>query len=208
MTSQAGKHGEGVIQYVLHHEAGSPPDPAVVSALEAVRSDLFARGVIGRDPRRYDGLGYGNLSCRAGTGFVISGTQTGHLPVLGDKQYVTVSSWDIPRFALWSFGGVKPSSEAMTHAMLYEALPETGAILHVHAPEAWQRLQSSGFPETPAEAGYGSPAMVSAVAALASMHGWREAGVMVMAGHQDGIIAFGVDLAEGHRQLMSAMALP
>lgn len=208
MTSQAGGHGEGVIQYVLHHEAGCPPDPAVISALEAVRSDLFARGLIGRDPRRYDGLGYGNVSCRAGSGFVISGTQTGHLPALADNQYVTVSGWDIPCFALRSYGDVKPSSEAMTHAMLYDALPDAGAILHVHAPEAWHRLRLSGFPETPPEAGYGSPAMVSAVAALAIRHGWRDEGVMVMAGHQDGLIAFGADLAGGHRLLMTAMAAP
>jgi hypothetical protein len=180
----------------------------VISALETVRSDLFALGLIGRDPRRYDGLGYGNVSCRAGSGFVISGTQTGHLPVLADNQYVTAYGWDIPRFALWSCGSVQPSSEAMTHAMLYDALPDAGAILHVHAPEIWHRLRLSGFPQTPPEAGYGSPAMVSAVAALAIRHGWRDEGVMVMAGHQDGLIAFGADLAGGHRLLMTAMAAP
>ena len=208
MPTQAGGHGEGVIQYVLHHEAGSPPCPDVVTGLESVRRALYARGLIGRDPQRYDGLGYGNVSCRSGSGFVISGTQTGHLPVLAGNQYVTVSGWDIPRFALWSTGDVKPSSEAMTHAMLYEALPDAGAILHVHAPEAWHRLRLSGFPETPPEAGYGSPAMVSAVALLAKRHGWRDAGVMVMAGHQDGLIAFGPTLDVGHRLLLSAMAAP
>jgi L-ribulose-5-phosphate 4-epimerase len=198
-------HPEGVIQYGLFHQDAAAVSDEWVAMLESVRAPLFARGVIGCDPLRYDGLGYGNVSMRCVDGFVITGTQTGHLETLQAEHYVLVSGWNFASFSLWSRGPIRPSSEAMTHAMIYDALPSVGAVLHVHSPEAWQRSRKIRVAETPTDAGYGSPAMVSAIACLVEREHWQERGVFVMAGHEDGIVAFGTDLEDASELMMSTL---
>ncbi|MBE0437928.1 MAG: class II aldolase/adducin family protein, partial [Methylomicrobium sp.] len=52
---------EGVIKFRFDHQS-RPIDQAIsLSSLNAWRSILFKLGLIGRDPARYGGLGYGNI---------------------------------------------------------------------------------------------------------------------------------------------------
>jgi hypothetical protein len=48
-----------------------------------------------------------------------------------------------------------------------------------------------GLPRTAAEAGYGTPAMAEEVTRLWRERARRRTGVLVMGGHEDGVIAFG-----------------
>jgi hypothetical protein len=80
---------EGVIKFQLHYTPTAvlplPVDElnTAVSALNAWRTLCLRLGVIGQNPTRYEGYGFGNISQRRGStgNFLISGTQTGHLPL-------------------------------------------------------------------------------------------------------------------------------
>jgi hypothetical protein len=62
----------------------------------------------------------------------------------------------------------------------------------VHSPELWRQAGYLGIPIIDREIAYGTPDMAEAVGRLATtMSG---AGVLAMAGHPDGIVAFGADV--------------
>lgn len=188
---------EGVIKYQLtFHEAPLVPMPDI-SRLEAARDRLRAAQLVGQDPGRYEGLGFGNLSERLGQSerFLITGSQTGHRPVLTVADYAEVLTADPEGNRLEARGQTRPSSEALTHALLYALSPQVGAVVHVHCPRLWGAGETLGLPCTPAEAPYGSPALVRAVRSLWQAGTLQQLPVFVMLGHEDGIVAWGPDVA-------------
>lgn len=185
---------EGVIQYQLDFAAGDAPDYARFALLNYWRCYLFRLGLIGQDPARYGGLGYGNISARLfpdSLPFLISGTQTGHLPLLCRSHYVRVTAFDVMRNFLQACGPVRPSSEALTHASLYAARDDIGCVMHVHSPLIWRRGPALGVPCVDKAIGYGTPAMADAVRDLAQAS--AGSGVIVMRGHEDGVMIYGAD---------------
>ena len=74
----------------------------------------------------------GNLSFRAGTGFVITaaGSELGDLTA---ASFVLVKDVDISKKKVVCAGKVQPSSEAMMHKMIYDARSDVNVILHAHA---------------------------------------------------------------------------
>ena len=97
-----------------------------------------------QDPARYDGLAFGNISCRAPAGFVISGTQTGatahYCPATWPGSKNLTSTTTASRQAALH----TPSSEAMTHGQIYRELPAVNAVVHVHSPLIWRHAERSG----------------------------------------------------------------
>ncbi len=88
---------------------------------------------------------------------------------------------------------MQASSETLTHLAVYEAMVSVNAVIHVHDARLWQAgLQH--LPRTPRDVPYGTPAMADAVQALFAACRWPEAGLFVMAGHQDGLLAFGTTM--------------
>ena len=75
---------EGFIKFELEFSP-APPRPAdELCKLNAWRGILYRLGLIGRDPARYGGAGYGNVSHRLAMSgaepcFIVSGSQTGAL---------------------------------------------------------------------------------------------------------------------------------
>jgi len=193
---------EGVIQYHLEFNRDHHIDCPELSELNRWRSYLFRLGLIGQDPDRYGGLGYGNVSHRgASLGFVISGTQTGHLPLLCREHYVLVESADVQCNSIRARGPLKPSSEALTHAALYDASESIQCVMHVHSPLLWQRAEALDMAVTPARVPYGTPEMAMAVVDLVQASP-EEEGVIAMQGHEDGIIVYAEDVnAAGSRLL-------
>ncbi len=191
---------EGVIQYRLDFSAQALPAEVDLVALDACRSRLFSLGLIGQDDQRYAGLGYGNVSQRVALAenrdaFMITGSQTGHLPVLSRDGYALVTACEPMNNYLRAEGGIKPSSEAMTHAVVYQYLPEIQAVIHVHWPELWQNAPDQGIPVTARNIPYGTPQMATAVQAILAA-GKPGAGALAMLGHEDGILFWGRTLAE------------
>lgn len=204
---------EGVIKFELAFRPGPAPTAAILAELEAWRRIFRQLGLLGQDPARYEGLGFGNLSRRATTvpptnDFIISGTQTGGLERLTPAHYVTVTTCDPLRNRIEANGSVHPSSEALSHGVLYQADPRIGWVMHLHSPEIFAARARLGLPVTDPESPYGSPAMAAEIRRLCPLAGWP--GLLVMGGHEDGILAFGGTAAETGalivRTLASALA--
>jgi ribulose-5-phosphate 4-epimerase/fuculose-1-phosphate aldolase len=202
---------EGVIKFALDYQAAPALPTVTLASLNAWRRILFLLQLIGQDPPRYGGLGYGNLSQRlapeddiAAAAFVISGTQTGSLPVLRPDHYSCVLACDALHNRVVARGPVKPSSECLTHGTLYSLDTKIQSVMHVHSPEIWQLAGELGIPLTDSAVAYGTPAMASEVQRIypvAACHG-----VFAMGGHQDGVVAFGDSVEQAGQRLVDVLA--
>ncbi len=194
---------EGVIKYEL-----------VFATADALRNHNYAElnhwhqvfkqaGLLGQDPHRYDGLGFGNLSQRLGdTEFLITGTQTGHLDQLQPEHYALVTAVEIPQNRVTGRGPIKPSSESLTHAAIYALHPDIKFVFHAHSPDIWQSRRALGIAETAKSIPYGTPAMASEMRRLYVATGMQTSGIIAMAGHEDGVISFAASAAETGNLMM------
>lgn len=189
---------EGVVKYRLDFTPAPAPDWSLIADLDAWRSVLFRLGLTGHNPDRYGGLAYGNVSRRlAGRQFLVSGTQTGGLPRLSAIHYCKVTDFDAEANVLAAEGPIRPSSEALTHAAVYQASESVNAVLHIHSPELWRQAGPLAIPVTDPRIAYGTPEMAVAVQALLADPTLR---LVAMGGHRDGLIALG--------ETVEAAALP
>lgn len=194
---------EGVVKFTARHRPAALEERVYgepARALAGWREVLRRLGGIGQDPGRYGGAGFGNLSLRvpplgeAGRGrrrFLVTGTQTGGRPALALADCCVVERYDLEQNQVTSFGPAEPSSESLTHGAIYDAAPSSRAVFHVHAPELWRRARALGLPLSRPDVPYGTPEMAREVERL-----FREAalgvhGIFAMAGHEDGVLAFG-----------------
>lgn len=196
---------EGVVKYRLDHRPGPLPPGTATDDLSRWFGRCRELGLIGRDPACYDGLAYGNISRRMATGFLVSGTQTGGFDHLGPDDLALVTTYDLEANSLQSRGPARPSSEALTHAVIYRALAAVNAVIHVHAPAIWHQAAPLGLPGTPPDATYGTPAMARAVARLLAADR-AIPGLVVMRGHEDGVLAYGADLDSAGTLLLETRA--
>ncbi len=204
---------EGVIKFDLRF---TPADPVSANSLQELnrwRSILWKHKLIGQDPDRYEGYGFGNVSQRLAPfdaecgkrAFVISGTQTGELEQLDNSHYAAVNSWDTGRNQVVASGPIKPSSESLTHAMIYDLDKELRAVLHVHSPEIWKAAASRNIPLTDASVEYGTPAMAQEVRHLLNETNVRQSGIFAMGGHEDGIVSFGHNVEQAGQALLRVL---
>lgn len=205
---------EGVIKFDLRFTAGPPVVMETLTELNTWRHILWEHALIGQDPARYEGYGFGNISQRTGPRnqprgkrqFVISGTQTGHLENLDNRHYACVTAYDAETNLVVAEGPVRPSSESMTHGVIYDLDNELRAMLHVHSPDIWNSAFSQGIPATNAAVDYGTPEMSREVERLYSQTDVRHKGIFSMGGHEDGIVAFGHSVEEAGNILLAALA--
>lgn len=193
---------EGVIQYQQHWKQGPAIHESICNTIELWRKRLYKVRLIGAYP---DGLGYGNLSIRHDEGFIITGTQTGHLAQLETRHYTFVSKVDIPTNQLWCEGPVRASSEGMTHAACYALDPSIQAVFHVHHMEMWKAYMDL-WPTTHADITYGTPAMALAVEDVWNNHERPLPYPLVMAGHEEGIIVAGKSTDEVGELLLNYLS--
>lgn len=200
---------EGVIKYQLKHQPCELPPALDISQINAWRSLLFRLKLIGQSAEKYNGLGYGNISQRLpyGTaGFLISGTQTGHLPVLTPEHFAIVEAASPIRNSITSSGPSQPSSEALTHASVYLHDKSAKAVIHVHSPELWHNSKTLGLPYTGADVAYGSVEMAEAVAQLFASGQLNKLPLFSMLGHEEGVVAFGESIASAAITLITQLA--
>ncbi|MBL8025126.1 MAG: class II aldolase/adducin family protein [Fibrobacteres bacterium] len=194
------KFTEGYIKFKCNWSKGAPVSESELSNLQKWRDKLYQLKLIGA----YDnGIGYGNISERGGrSGFVITGSATGNAPKLSNQHYTQVEAWDFKQNSLLCSGPIQASSESLSHAVIYETSPETGAVIHIHNKELWQQLMNK-VPTTDPSIEYGTPEMAFEIARLfreTDVSGQR---ILVMAGHEEGIISFGKDLDEAGETLLA-----
>ena len=199
---------EGVIRFSYALQAPSAPIPAALAQpLLAWRAVLRRLGLIGQRPDRYGGFGYGNLSGRVPGGegaFIVTASQTSGALQAGLDDLVRVNHCDLQRFHADAEGYRPPSSESLTHAMIYAADRGVHWVLHAHSPEIWRNAAALGLPTIAAEVEYGTCGMAEAVAALLRSNSNRPL-VFVTLGHQDGVFACGDSAERSGRALLDCL---
>lgn len=206
---------EGVTKYQLEFSVTPARKFHGFNQLNAWRTLFHRLRLIGQDPNRYDGYGYGNISRRMEPldapfqpiRFIISGTQTGQLERLSVGHYCTVLESDPRRNRVIAEGPVKPSSEALTHAAVYASNDQIRYVLHVHSPEIWSQTGRLRIPSIPRHVAYGTPEMADAVGRLLRSGDIQDRPIFSMLGHEDGIVSFGRTLEQASQALIRYLAL-
>lgn len=195
---------EGYIKYRSFWTKAPVPNAAATEELEIWRQPLFAAGLIGEYQEL--GIGYGNISVRSGEPgqFLISGTQTGHVAKTDKSHYSLVTSYNTHANIVCSVGLAQASSEAMTHAAIYGLDINIGAIVHVHSQVLWRSLLNE-LPTTRADVAYGTPQMANEFRRLYRDTAFRQTGLAVMAGHEEGLLSFGSTLEEATRRILDLL---
>ncbi|WP_158527204.1 class II aldolase/adducin family protein [Pelagibaculum spongiae] len=215
---------EGVIRFQLSWNKNPLADDICLETLELVRSDMLRQQLIGQSAERYQGYGFGNISQRSEQGFIISGTQTGHLTQLARQGWCEVTDCDPMTGKVSATGPVKPSSEAMSHAIYYQLDPAINAVIHVHSPAMFNAASQLNLLATAADIEYGTTEMVTALQQLflscrplianEKDNSPNEKGnqpllphLAVMSGHEDGIICCGSSLQQASQKLTDILTL-
>ena len=200
---------EGVIKFKMEFAEAAALSAEILSELNAWRRVMVQMGMIGQTPERYDNYGFGNISCRLDPGspsFSISGTQTGGIDHLLPEHFATVLECLPESNTVRAEGPMRPSSESMTHGMVYSQAPDATWVFHAHDPHIWQQATALGIPETAADVSYGSPEMSAEVVRLFAETDLRECKIFSMAGHEDGIVTFGNSAEEAGGVLLNYLA--
>ena len=182
---------EGVIKFKLEHTPAGPLPESDLAEIICWRQWMHARGLIGVIETPEGPIGYGNISVRCPQGFIISGSQTGHLAELDKSHFALVDAVYPEENRLASRGPIKPSSEALTHAAVYAQDPAIKWVMHAHHKPVWEAAQRLGLPQTSPDVAYGTPEMAAETARLFRETDVRKIGIFAMAGHEDGIVSFG-----------------
>jgi len=171
-----------------------------LAELNAYRRKLLDLHLIGVDPK---GIGFGNLSVRDGAtkNFYITGSATGGIHELILANCAKVVAYDFERNQVRYEGSAMPSSESLTHAAIYESDPTAGAVVHCHNSKLWAALLNQA-PTTSKAAEYGTPEMAYEIMRLFMRSDAQTRKIVVMAGHEGGILTFGRDLEEAFAVLM------
>ncbi len=192
---------DGIIKYSIEHQTTSTPPFSGYVQLEALRTRLFTLGLIGEK----DGIGYGNLSMRheGSKSFFITATQTGRRQMLSREYYTYISDYDFSTFKVISQGTHKPSSEALSHAMIYAIDERITTVIHIHSLALWKFMKTKDYFFTTAE--YGTAEMVEEIVGLYDNFDPMMHNAFVMKGHEEGIITFGRSMEEAELALYTIM---
>jgi L-ribulose-5-phosphate 4-epimerase len=193
-----------VSKYVkfTHERAGADiPAFAALSELNAFRRKLLELQLIGVDS---NGVSFGNLSIRDGEtkSFYITGSATGTLPELTRADCARVLAYDFERNWIRYDGVAIPSSESLTHAAIYESDPAAAAVIHCHDSRLWLSLLNEA-PTASKAAQYGTPEMAREIMQLFKTNDLQRRKILVMAGHEGGIVTFGKHLEDAFDILLS-----
>jgi L-ribulose-5-phosphate 4-epimerase len=171
-----------------------------LAELNEYRTKLLDLQLIGVDP---NGVGFGNLSVRDGATdeFYITGSATGGVHELTLADCARVVACDFERNRLRYQGSAMPSSESLTHAAIYKSDAGVEAVIHCHDTKLWAALLNQA-PTTSKTAEYGTTELANEIMQLFTRTDVQSRKVVVMAGHEGGIVTFGKDLEEAFAVLM------
>lgn len=190
---------EGVIKFNCNWVKAEPFDFEHFESLNYWRNILYNLGMIGQT---IEGIGYGNLSVREiENQFIITGSATGGLETLAREHYTRVISYNIEKNSINANGPIIASSESLTHAAIYQSNSNINAIFHVHHVGLWENYLHK-LPTSDISVEYGTPSMAHEIFRLFKETDVYIKRIMIMGGHQDGIIAFGKTLDDAGNALL------
>ncbi len=191
---------EGYIKFNANWMSTPPFPNKEITGLNTWRQKLYQLHFLGAYP---DGIGYGNVSNRTEQGtFLISGSKTGNLDKLTAEHYSKVTGFDIDKNEIHCEGPIIASSESMSHAVIYQELDWVNAVFHVHDFDLWESVLDK-IPTTDAAAEYGTPEMAIEIIRIIRESNVTKTLVFAMAGHREGLIAFGQSLEEAGDAIIS-----
>lgn len=193
---------DGVIKFTCNWVKSEPLPAEYIAELNKWRQVLYDKGLIGVDKF---GTGYGNVSIRYQKNqFIISGSGTGQHSTLTNEHYTLVTNFNIHRNTVEALGPIIASSESMTHAILYKCNPSIKAVVHIHHLELWKSLLHK-VPTTDKKAEYGTPEMAKEMVRLYNKTELPQSQILVMAGHEDGVVSFGITIADASQVILGKM---
>ena len=185
---------EGVVKFQCEWVDGPAPGWHKIQTLNEWRQLMYEAGLIGAYS---DGIGFGNISIRDTPAheFIITGSATGSLLELGPEHYTHVLDYDFDENRVRCRGPIQASSESLTHASFYEASRAINAVIHIHHAELWHTYLNE-FPTTSPNVAYGTHEMAREVSRLLKENTRPAKQLVVMGGHEEGVMAYGNSL--GH----------
>ncbi len=191
---------KGYIKFDCQWENGTPFPDSDIAQINAWRNKLHDLGLVGVYP---NGIGFGNVSVRipGSCMFIVSGSGTGNVERTSRSHFVKVTSWDFKENWLACEGPVKASSESLTHAAIYQSSPKVNAVVHVHNLALWKSLMGK-VPTTGKAVECGTPEMAAEMLRLLAKTETMQKKILVMAGHEEGIISFGGTIGEAARVIL------
>jgi L-ribulose-5-phosphate 4-epimerase len=193
---------EGYIKFTVHLTEMDVLMPRNLPELNAVRTELYEQGMIGILP---EGIGFGNVSLRepGATCFFISGTATGGKRILDPTDYCRADHCSALRNEVFCSGHIRASSETLSHDAVYQANPAIECVIHIHHNAFFHKLLADArIPATSPQAAFGTPEMATDIGAIIKARK-DPSGLLVMTGHQDGIIAWGSTVSEAYEVLIN-----
>lgn len=195
---------EGFLKFTIHLVEADIPTGPELERLNEARTELHDLKLVGAYP---NGVGYGNVSIRVGQTekFVISGTSTGAKRTLALAEYCLIDAFDLARNEVFCTGRIRASAETMSHGVIYRTLPSVMCVLHAHDRKLFDFMLANGWPRTPEIAEFGTPEIANEIAKLV-LDAPLPQGCFATAGHDEGVIAYGPDLATAMKLLLEANA--
>ena len=194
-------HDEGYIKFNSEWIEGPAVSWHKIQTMNQWRQLLFAEGLIGAHP---DGIGFGNISVRDNPAreFIITGSMTGSVRELGPDHFTRVTHVDFASNNLTCRGRIIASSESMTHAGFYEASRSINAVIHIHHAGLWNTYLNT-LPTTSIDVTYGTPEMAYEIMRLLKVKDRPAKQLVVMGGHEDGVMAYGSSLGHAASTLLN-----
>jgi ribulose-5-phosphate 4-epimerase/fuculose-1-phosphate aldolase len=106
-----------------------------------------------------------------------------------------VNSFNLEENRVSTAGPVRASAETMSHGAVYRSCPAASCVIHIHSRKIFDAMLRDKYPATPLEAAYGTPEMARAIAACVREQSGAQ-GVIALAGHDEGVLAYGVTVKE------------
>lgn len=168
--------------------------------INPIRQLLKEKNYLGQYP---DGISYGNVSMRNNNTdeFYITASDTGKLVNTQQSQYVKITSCDLKNNLCYYMGSALPSSETLSHFIIYTYCPEAKAVIHIHDKKLWEKLKNK-VPTSHPDVEYGTIKMVNEIIYLLQNTSLKHEKVLVMGGHEDGLISFGATIEEAFNLLI------
>jgi ribulose-5-phosphate 4-epimerase/fuculose-1-phosphate aldolase len=190
---------EGIIKFQLDWKKKPLPKNLNLSELVMFRNMLAAHGLISSDK---NGIGYGNISVLKKPGvFIISGSGTGLVKSARKFHFTLVKNADVKKNLIACTGLYPASSESITHYMIYKLSPAVKSVIHVHNMSLWNKLLKK-VPATSERITYGTQEMAYEIRRLWNKSGLKEKKILIMGGHEGGLIVFGESIKEAYNLLM------
>lgn len=171
----------------------------ILDDINRYRSNLVSNNLMGILP---GGIGFGNISIREQNNqFLITGSATGGITKLSGDHLSRVTNYSIEQHSITCQGLIKASSESLSHAAVYDTLTEINAVVHIHHAPMWE-YYIDRLPTTDREASFGTREIAQSIIQLLKFQKFKKK-IIIMGGHEQGIIAFGITLAEAYREIIN-----